>query len=112
MLHLSGMVPEITCQELKSKLDENTPLIVVDVREEFERDISAIEGSIHIPLGELADRINELDPNQSYVMQCRSGGRSARATDILLASGFKKVQNLVGGINQWAIEVDTSMSLY
>jgi adenylyltransferase/sulfurtransferase len=106
------MIPEITCHELKSKLDAHESLVIVDVREDFEREISVIEPSIHIPLSELTSRLNELSENTAYVMQCRSGGRSARAADILLSAGFKDVKNLVGGINQWALEIDSSMSLY
>lgn len=106
------MIPEITCKELKSKLDANESVVIIDVREDFEREICLIEGSLHIPLGELTSHFDTLDTEQPYVIQCRSGGRSARATDQLLSAGFKDVKNLVGGINQWALEIDASMSLY
>lgn len=106
------MIPEITCKALNAALTAKEDLVIVDVREEHERDISNIEGSIHIPLGEVEDRLDELDKNKALIMQCRSGGRSAAATKILLENGFKDVRNLVGGINEWASTVDTSMATY
>lgn len=106
------MIPEITCEELNAALTAKEDLIIVDVREEHEVDISKIEGSIHIPLGDVEDRLAELDKSKSLIMQCRSGGRSAAATQILLENGFKDVKNLVGGINQWASTIDTSMATY
>jgi len=106
------MIPEITCYELKEKLDDQEPVIIVDVREEYELDISKIDQSIHIPLNELEDRLDELDKEKSYVMQCRSGGRSATATQILIDHHFLDVHNLAGGINEWARSIDSSLPVY
>jgi rhodanese-related sulfurtransferase len=106
------MIPEITCTALNDALKSNENFIIVDVREEHETVISKIEGSIHIPLGDIEDRLAELDKSKALIMQCRSGGRSATATQILLENGFKDVRNLVGGINEWASTIDTSMATY
>ena len=106
------MDDEISPQELKEKLDRKDDFILIDVREESELEISKIEGAIHIPLGEFGGRVGELDPDKSYVLMCRSGGRSGQAMNTLQAEGFQNVQNLVGGINRWATEVDTSLPTY
>ena len=106
------MIPEITCAELKIKLDNREPLTIIDVREDYEREIACIDNSIHIPLGELEDRVGELDKNGNYILQCRSGGRSARAVGILQDAGFVNVKNLVGGITQWARDIDHKMEIY
>ena len=106
------MVPEITCEELKAALDKGEDLKIIDVREEHELDVSRIDGSIHIPLGDVEDHLGQLDKNQAYIMQCRSGGRSAAAADIMISNGFTNVKNLVGGINEWAMTIDDSMATY
>lgn len=85
---------------------------VIDVREAHELTISRLEGAVHIPLGELAARLPELDSAARYVMLCRSGSRSARAVEFLRAAGFRDVRNLVGGINAWAKEIDPTLPLY
>jgi len=112
VLESAIMVKEITCIELKKKLDGQENILIIDVREDYERDISNIEGSIHIPLGELEDRLDELTPSQEYILQCRSGARSAAAAEILMSEGFKDVKNLVGGINEWARSIDNTLQVY
>ena len=82
------------------------------MREPFEHEISNIEKARLIPLSELEDHLSELDQDADYVIHCKSGGRSARAVDFLRAQGFENVKNLVGGINAWAQEVDTSLPTY
>lgn len=92
---------EITVQELKAWMASNEDFNIIDVREPDEYRECAIEGSKLIPLGELPSRLSELDKTQTYVMQCRSGGRSARAVEILEKNGFKNAINLAGGILDW-----------
>ncbi len=82
------------------------------MREPHELAISRIEGAQNIPLGELASQLDELDSAQEIVLFCKSGTRSARALEILMSAGFRKVKNLHGGINAWAREVDRSLPLY
>lgn len=105
-------IPEITCDKLKEAIDAGDDLTIIDVRELDELDVSKIDGSVHIPLGDIHRRLDELNKDHAYVVQCRSGGRSATATNMLLENGFKNVRNLVGGINQWADEIDPNMSIY
>lgn len=99
-------------RELKQLLDRGEPIVIVDVREPQEYQINRIEGSKLIPLGELPQRYEELDPNAAIVMQCKSGIRSAKATQFLRGVGFRNVRNLAGGILGWIDQVDPSQPKY
>lgn len=99
-------------KELSSEIKSGKNVHLIDVREPHEYEIAHIEGSRLIPLGELPNRVNELDSADELVMYCHVGGRSARATEFLRGIGYKKVRNLEGGIDAWAIEVDPSMTRY
>ena len=107
-------VPQITPQELKTRLDAGNDLLILDVREPHEWDISNLEplGAILIPQGQVLDRMNELDTAKEIVVQCRSGARSAAVIRQLQQHGFQKLWNLDGGINRWAQEVDKSLPVY
>ena len=65
-----------------------------------------------IPLGALAARLSELDSAREMVVFCKGGTRSARALELLVSAGFRKVKNLQGGINAWAREIDPQLPLY
>lgn len=71
---------------------------LVDVREPSEVAEGTLPGAINIPLGDLVDRIGELDKTRRVVVLCRSGGRSTRASEYLTAVGFDDVVNLAGGM--------------
>lgn len=107
---------EITVQELKSKIDNNEDIFVLDVREPFEQYQSKLdyENSKLIPMGELGSRMNEIKSHKDseIVCLCRSGGRSARACQMLEREGFENVKNLKGGINDWARHIDNSLPVY
>jgi molybdopterin/thiamine biosynthesis adenylyltransferase/rhodanese-related sulfurtransferase len=105
-------VPTITATELKTKIDRKDKFVLVDVREPFEYDISRIPGSKLIPLGELPARLSELDSADDIVLHCKVGGRSAKALRILQEAGFRKLNNLQGGITAWSDEVDPSIPKY
>jgi adenylyltransferase/sulfurtransferase len=109
-----GGVPEITPTELKERLDRGDRVTVVDVREPWEWEIGNLgaHGARLIPLNDLPSRMDELNPEDEIVMQCRSGARSARAAEFLLGQGFDKVSNLEGGILRWSDEVDPSIPKY
>jgi sulfur-carrier protein adenylyltransferase/sulfurtransferase len=104
-------VPEIQVEELKRRLDAGDDLFVLDVREPHEYQICNINGHL-IPLGDLPNRIHELDSSREIVAHCRSGVRSAKAVTFLQQAGFKKVHNLAGGILAWADRVDPRMPKY
>ncbi|HWY55934.1 MAG TPA: molybdopterin-synthase adenylyltransferase MoeB [Terriglobales bacterium] len=104
-------VPEIQVEELKRRLDAGEDLFVLDVREPHEYQICNISGHL-IPLGDLPNRVHELDSSREIVAHCRSGVRSAKAVTFLQQAGFKKVHNLAGGILAWADRVDPKMPKY
>jgi adenylyltransferase/sulfurtransferase len=104
---------EITPTELKQRLDKGDDIQIVDVREDVEVAIGRIPNSIHIPLGQVLGRMNEIDPNRETVVYCKMGGRSARAIDALQRTGFQgKFINLKGGITGWSNDVDPSVPKY
>ncbi len=102
---------DITAPELAERVRTNH-LKLVDVREPHELEISRIPNATNIPLGQLAARLSELDSAEDMVVFCKAGTRSARALELLVSAGFKKVKNLKGGINAWAREVDKSLPIY
>jgi molybdopterin/thiamine biosynthesis adenylyltransferase/rhodanese-related sulfurtransferase/molybdopterin converting factor small subunit len=103
---------EITSVELKQRLDRGDKLKIVDVREPNEYQINRIAGSQLIPLGDIPKRYEELDRNDEIVVQCKMGGRSAKAADFLRSVGFTRVLNLKGGILDWIDKVDPSQPKY
>jgi molybdopterin/thiamine biosynthesis adenylyltransferase/rhodanese-related sulfurtransferase/molybdopterin converting factor small subunit len=103
---------EMTPEELKVRMDSGTSPTIVDVREPHEFDICRIPNSILIPLGQVPNRMNELDKNAEIVVHCKMGGRSAKAVDLMRKAGFTNVKNLTGGINRWAEKVDPAMPKY
>jgi len=102
---------EITVQELKQLKDDNANFFLLDVRDQFEYDSANLGGRL-IPLRELPNQLNELDPQQLIVVHCKMGGRSAQATAYLEQQGFKNVKNLKGGILAWIEEIDSSVKKY
>ena len=110
----SSDVPEITVSELKEKLDRGDAVTIVDVREPFEWGIANLGeyGARLIPMGELTRRLDEIDPADELVIQCRSGNRSAQVTRFLRARGYERVSNLQGGILAWSDEIDPSKKKY
>ncbi len=102
---------EIEVEELKQLLDSGKKPVVLDVREPHEYEIANLGGEL-IPLRELPSRLKELDSAQDIVVHCKMGGRSQEAVELLKSAGFRKVKNLVGGIDRWAQIVDTSLPRY
>ena len=103
---------DITVTELKARMDSGDAPMIVDVREPAEFEICRIPGAVLIPLGQLPSRLNELDPAQEIVLQCKLGGRSANATAYLRRAGFTRARNLSGGILAWIDQVDPSQPKY
>jgi molybdopterin/thiamine biosynthesis adenylyltransferase/rhodanese-related sulfurtransferase len=102
---------EMQVEELKRRLDAGDDIYVLDVREPHEYQIANIGGHL-IPLGDLPNRVNELDTSREIVAHCKMGGRSAKAVTFLRQAGFKKVHNLAGGITAWAERIDPKMPKY
>lgn len=104
---------EITATELKQRLDNGDDIQIIDVREPHEFDIGRIPNSTLIPLGQVVNRMNEIDANRETVVHCKMGGRSAKAIDALQRAGFTgRLINLAGGITGWSNEVDPSVPKY
>jgi adenylyltransferase/sulfurtransferase len=93
-------------------MDAHEAFELIDVREPFEYEIARIDGSKLIPLGEIAERADELQRKQTIVVHCHSGGRSAEAVRLLQQRGFTNVYNLEGGIDAWSDEIDPSVPKY
>ncbi len=102
---------EITVGDLKAKLDRGEDVFVLDVREPHEYRIVNLNGYL-VPLNDLPKRVNELDSAKDIVVHCHHGIRSVRAVDFLRQVGFKKVKNLVGGIDQWSLKIDPKLPRY
>ena len=86
--------------------------VVLDVREDDEWAAGHAPDATHIPLGELPQRLVELDQNAHYAVHCRSGARSAKAVKLMQDAGFGDVRNVKGGILAWSDEVDPSIPKY
>jgi sulfur-carrier protein adenylyltransferase/sulfurtransferase len=103
---------DVTADEVKGELDAGKGLVLLDVREPHEYEITHIDGAKFIPLGELPARLNELDDHADVVTYCHHGARSLKALEILKAAGFAKVRSLRGGIDAWAVNVEREMPRY
>jgi rhodanese-related sulfurtransferase len=101
----------ITARELKSRLDDGDRPVLLDVREPWEFELARIDGSTLIPMSRLEERFIELDPDSETVVICHHGNRSAYVTQALQRTGFRKVLNLEGGLDAYAV-VDKSVSRY
>jgi rhodanese-related sulfurtransferase len=97
--------------ELKARLDRGDNLAVLDVREHAEIALAAFPDATHIPMGEIPERIPELDPDIHWVVVCHHGIRSAQVAIYLAGMGFT-VTNLSGGIDRWSLEIDPSIPRY
>ncbi len=94
--------------EYEERKDE---VVLLDVREPHEYEISRIPGALLVPKGQLPNKLAELDPNKEYVVHCKSGVRSLEATQLLRGAGFKAM-SMRGGINAYARDIDPSIPVY
>ena len=110
--HSDESVPNVSVHELKRKMEAHEPFELIDVRETFEYEIAHIDGAKLIPLGEIADRAKELQPQQTIIVHCHSGQRSVQAVRLLRQRGFANVYNLEGGIDMWSEQIDPRVPKY
>lgn len=104
---------EITATELKQRLDNGDNIQIIDVREQDEYNTARMPDTKLIPLGQVVQRMDEIDPSRETVVHCKGGVRSARAIEALTGAGFSgKLVNLKGGIMAWSNEVDPSVPKY
>jgi sulfur-carrier protein adenylyltransferase/sulfurtransferase len=103
---------QITVEELKDKIDRGQEPVLLDVREPMEWEIARLDRAILMPVAQVPSRVNELSTADEIVVYCKTGVRSGRITNFLRELGFRKVKNLVGGIDDWADKVEPEMPRY
>ena len=105
---------EIDVHAVKKLQGSDEPFLLLDVRQNDEYATAKIGGSVLIPMGELGQRLDELEPysDQRIVVHCHHGGRSMQVTQALRSRGFDKVQNMAGGIDAWSQQIDPSVPRY
>ena len=108
---IGGTLKSISTQELNDLFSKKSDFTLLDVRENEEIAIAKIQSSTHIPMGQIVDRIDEIDKNKPVIVMCHSGGRSARVGVYLAKNGYDAT-NLAGGINSWSINIDPSVPQY
>ena len=111
-MQTTSSLPEISPQALKQKLDANESVLLLDVREQSEYDIVHLEDARLIPLNTLPQHVESLPSDQEIVVYCHHGQRSLYAVAYLQQNGFNEAKNLIGGIDQWAIEIDSTLPRY
>lgn len=104
-------IPEITPAEFVARRDAGEVLTLLDVRETWELGVASVPDVLHIPMGEVAERVHEIDRDQEIVVLCRSGRRSLEVAKYLQQNGFRAV-NLAGGILAWARDLDATIPVY
>ena len=108
----SAEIPTISALAASEKIRGGSGVGLLDVREPFEHQIVSLEGAELIPLDQLPEQWQRLDPQQELIVYCHTGVRSAHAVEWLRKQGFDKAVNLAGGIEAWANEVDPSIPRY
>ena len=108
-------VPELSPKALLERWSRDElgrEVILLDVREPAELRIASLPVVTHIPMGQVPERLKELDAAKPIVVMCHSGGRSRRVAEFLLGRGFEEVFNLSGGIDAWSEQVDPQIPRY
>ena len=103
---------QITVAELKEKLDGGNAVVLLDVREPMEWEIARLDKAVLMPVAQVPSRVNELSTADEIVVYCKTGVRSGRITNFLREIGFRKAKNLVGGIDEWADQIEPEMARY
>ncbi len=104
---------QLSAPGLRAALERGEDLVLLDVREPHELRLAAIDGALHIPMGEIIARRGEVDPCARVVVMCHHGIRSWNVACYLLErGGFCRVDNLSGGIDAWSLHVDPTVPRY
>ncbi|NRA07784.1 MAG: molybdopterin-synthase adenylyltransferase MoeB [Myxococcales bacterium] len=106
--------PEVAASQVAARREQGESLLLLDVREADEVERASIADTMWIPLGSLPERLGELEAwrEAPVVVHCHHGGRSAQACEMLLERGFRRVENMSGGIEAWSLTVDASVPRY
>jgi rhodanese-related sulfurtransferase len=103
---------EISPRELKARMDRGDCPLILDVREMEEVKLAPFPGALHIAMGEIPNRLADLEPERETVVVCHHGIRSAQVAGYLSSNGFERVLNLIGGIDAWSLTVDNAVPRY
>lgn len=105
---------EITPREFVRRRAAGEALVLIDCRTASERELATIDGSIHVPMHELAERIDALRAHETapVVVHCHHGSRSLQVTAALRQAGFDDVRSLAGGIHLWSLDIDPAVPVY
>jgi rhodanese-related sulfurtransferase len=107
------MVDQVSPQQALKLLHEDAgSVLLLDVREDDERETARIEPSIHIPMARIADRIDELPKDRKIIVYCHHGSRSMMVAGFLEGEGFDDISNLSGGIDAWSVKADPKVPRY
>jgi rhodanese-related sulfurtransferase len=107
------MIKELTPAAFVAQRERGAGLVLLDVREDWETQVAAVPvAHVHIPMGQILERLAELDPHSETAVICRSGGRSLEVARFLERHGFTSVYNLAGGILAWSRELDPRIPQY
>ncbi len=108
-----AMVSELTAAEVAARIRAAPKeVVLLDVREPYERDLAHIEPSIHIPMRSVPDRLAEIPKDREVIVYCHGGARSAMVAGFLETRGYARVVNLAGGIDAWSRTVDPTVPRY
>ena len=105
-------INEFTPLELLQEMEKRQDMLMLDVREPVEIQICHLENAMHVPMGQIPAKLEELPKNKDLVVFCHMGIRSRQVMNYLKKNGFSRVYNLKGGIDRWSIEVDSKMQRY
>lgn len=107
------MVADLGPREVAARLRADPGgIVLLDVREPFERELASIEPSRHIPMQEVPDRLAEIPRDRTVVVYCHTGVRSLMVASFLEHQGVAGVANLRGGIHAWSVDVDPNVPQY
>lgn len=107
------MLANLDPGEVAARLKERpSSVVLLDVREPFERELASIQPSLHIPMNEVADRLGEIPRDREVIVYCHMGGRSMMVASFLEENGYSTVANLSGGIDAWSVRVDLRVPRY
>lgn len=95
-------LPTITVEQLKARLDAGETPLMIDVREPEEVAYGMIPGAVHLPMGQIPQRLSEIPRDTEVIFVCRSGGRSGQVCEYLTMLGHGKPVNMIGGMLAWA----------
>jgi rhodanese-related sulfurtransferase len=112
LIQRRARVGTIAPRELSELLNTGESVIVIDVREPFEWNIGRIPTARLMPLDTIPEAAHQLDRDDDIIVYCHHGSRSDAAAHDLVDAGFRRVRNLVGGIDRWSREVDPRVPRY